>query len=448
MFQRLKRMWDAFLQGIALAKKAFKGEKIDVYSQEYQDIKNINWLAIAVAKIANLSCTEATFAVESESALTEPLKDLCKDIESRRFDIVEGMLGGGDFYVVPATNSRGDLYHSYLDSSRVRIVDEDSRGIAKAYMVIDYYQPDKSERTFYLQRIHELDDNGNLTISYAVVDGNGQPKSVDYWEDIKDTVTQFVGANHIGLGRYKSPVSSRGLSTVYGVPLNFGCSQIEKDIFETLKQINDEFRNGKSVIFTDPRNLRLDKDENGNVTRITGMDNVIPLKRNAGDNGVNVDIFNPNLRGSEHYEKLQNQLAMYEQQMGLSKGVFTENEAMATGTATAVRRSNSDTISFINAVHNALDAGNRMTLEADSIFLNVRADLWEYISDYYDPFADSVEQFNMLLQAHDKGAITTERITKWIFPNWTEEQVADELANIGQAQTNATNDALARVLNM
>jgi len=441
MFQKIIRMWDALLYRLGYERKAKEKRAIDPNVQRYSNIEAINWFAMAVSKIANLACTEATFEVKTDSTLVEPLVNLCKDIEDKRFDVVYNMLGTGDSYIFPSFDEHGNLYHSVLDESRVIIADDDGENITKAYAVLDTYKPDKGNRVFFLIRIHELDKNGNLTISYDTVDETGQPQTVGQWQYLKGETTQFVGANHIGFGQYKSPVPTRGHSTVYGVPLNFGCSDIERQIDETITQIEDEFKNGKSKIFTDSRNLQIGRNKNGNQ-EYEIIDNIIPLKRNAGDNGAQIDIFNPTLRGSEHFEKLEKQLQIFERQMGLSPGILTENDAMATGTATAVRRSNADTISFVNSVQNALDKGNQMTLEADGIFLNIRPDLWEYNSDYFDVFADSQEQWQTLLAGYDKGAVSVERLTKWLYPQMTDEQIQEELEKVNKSNAANTQNAI------
>ena len=445
MFQLIIKMWNSLLYRLGYERKAAEKRAFDPNVQRYGDIDHTNWLAMAVSKIANLACTETTLEVKTDSAVAEPLVSLCEDIEAKRFDIVSGMLGSGDSYIFPAFDERGNLYHSLLDESRVIIADSDGGNITKAYAVLDTYKPDKCGRVFFLVRIHELNENGSLTISYDTVDESGQSVFTERWQNLKGQVTRFDGANHIGFGRYKSPVPSRGHSDIYGVPLNFSCGDIERQIAETMRQIEDEFENGKSKIFTDPRNLQVAKNKNGE-DEYQIIDNIIPIKKMAGDSGSQIDIFNPTLRGSEHFEKLKQQLAIYERQMGLSQGILTENEAMATGTATAVRRSNSDTIAFINAVQASLDRGNIMTLEADAVFLNIRRDLWEYNSDYYDVFADSSEQWNMLITAFDKGAVSVERVTKWLNPQMTDEQIAEELEKVNGRKAEDTQSAILAAL--
>ena len=85
---------------------------------------------------------------------------------------------------------------------------------------------------------------------------------LEEWADFEG-VWQFGNARHIGVGRFKSPTASRGLSTVYGVPLNFGCEEIEAKIFNDLEMIETEFNRAESKIFADPLILRKGKDKNG-----------------------------------------------------------------------------------------------------------------------------------------------------------------------------------------
>lgn len=445
MLEKIRKMWVAFLSGLKLAKQELKGTPADPKSQKYTDIEHINWLAIAVEKIKNLACTEATFNVESDSRLTDELKALGKDLEELRFEITEEMLAEGDFYVFPSTDGQGNIYHSLLETSKVRITEIENDQIKSAYAVIDYYQPEQST-AFFLQRHHYLDERGTLTISYQAVNENGERVNVDRWSDLTDSVYTYYGANHIGFGRYKSPKSSRGLSTVYGVPLNFGCSDIEKRLSETIDQIHDEFENARSVVFTDPRNV--EEGDDAHSRRVFKLvKNIIPVRRFSGDNTSQIDIYSPAIRGSEHWDKLDKELEKYEKQIGVSKGIFTENAVTGNATATEVRRANSDTIALIDAVHAAIDKGNEMTLEADGIYLGIRRDLWSYSSDWYDPFENPAEQWQRLKDGHSAGAVETADLTRWLFPNLTDDQVVEKLQNIQNEHSQSADAAIELALN-
>ena len=439
MFGKIKTFWNAFWDSIKTAyNKAFK-EPIKAVVQVWRDIEKINFLDIFVSKLNNLVNTEATFEVESDSVQAERLKYLAKDLESKRYDITAGMLGDGDFFVFPYTNEKGEIAHSYLPQEQVRILKAEGDELKEVEGIIDWYI-DSNNKVYFLCRHHVLDDNGNLTISYRVVNEENKPARLADWEEYADTVYKFSNAN-IGIGRYKSPASSRGLSPVYGVPLNFGCRDIEAKIFNDLKLIEDEFKNGKSVIFTDPRNVLKKSETEGYAI----ADNVIPVQSRAGQNS-NIDIFNPNLRFSDHYSKLVADLALYEKEVGTSKGILTDNETTASATATAVKRANADTIALMGKIRVAIDEGNKETLMADALFLNVSPDLWSYRSDWYDPFMDAAEQWKMLIEARNNGAAEDADLIKWMFPSLTEDEVGEKIARIAEKSEFDTTAALERMI--
>lgn len=441
IFDKFKTFWRAFWDSIKGAyNKTFKAP-VDTETQAWRDTERINFLGIFVSKLNNLTNNEATFYITSDSKQVDNLKVLCKNLADKRFEITSGMLADGDYYCFPATDNRGNIIHTYLTQQQVRILNMDGDNITEAYGIIDW-QSDKNNRIYYLLRHHKLESNGTLHISYSVVDDSGREANIDKWADINGQEYVFSNANHIGFGRYKSPASSRGLSAVYGVPLNFGCSDIEIKIFNDLKLIDDEFINGKSVIFTDPRNILPDDKQQGYKI----AQNVIPIQHRAGDTGSHIDIFNPNLRFSEHYSKLINDLSLYEKQVGTSKGILTDNETAYTATATAVKRANADTLALIGKIRTAIDAGNEMTLKADAVFLNILPDLWNYTSDWYDPFANPVEQWQMLIEAKNNGAAESADLIRWQFPNLTEGEIDEKITRINNAQQLNTDTALERIL--
>ncbi len=441
MFSKFKEFWMNFFNALKSAyNKTFK-KPIENVGQEWRDTEKINFLDIFVSKLNNLVNNEATFSIISDSKRTEPILPLCRDILEKRFKITGAMLGEGDYYIFPITDSKGQLVHSYLTQQQVRILDMDGENITKAYGIIDWYV-DEQNRIYYLLREHKIDTDGTLTISYSTVKTDGAKAYLEKWQNIDGKTLIFKNANHIGFGRYKSPADSRGLSPVYGVPLNFGCSDIENKIFNDLKLIDDEFVNGKSVVFADPLNLMPDEKEK--CYKIA--QNIIPFSKRPGIDGPGIEIFNPALRASEHYQKLSADMALYEKQVGTSRGILTDNEITATATATAVKRANSDTIALIGRIRNAIDNGNRMTLEADAVYLNIPNELWSYSADWFDPFTDPQEQWRTLIEAKNNGVAETSDLLRWQFPNLSEEDIAEKLERIQSEKEVDTGDALERML--
>ena len=91
--------------------------------------------------------------------------------------------------------------------------------------------------------------------------------------------------------------------------------------------------------------------------------------------------------------------------------------------------------------------GIKATLEADAVFLNIPIDLYTVTVDFFDAFLDEEAQYNRIASAVDRGILEKEDELKWLYPNMTDEEIADKLARISaQAQTN-TDQAIENILN-
>lgn len=443
MFQKLKTFWNNFWYAIKTAyNKAFK-EIPKERTQEYRDTKRINFLSIFVSKLNNLSNIESTYDVESDSIQTEHLKKLCKDIELKRFEVVSEMLGTGDYWVFPSHTSTGKLFHRYVNQEHVRILNMDGENITDIIGVIDEYI-DNQNKTYLLNRRHTLDGD-TLTIETYTTDIQSNRVPFAEWADLEG-VWRFNNANHIGVGRFKSPTSNRGLSPVYGVPLNFGCEEIESKIFNDLQMIDEEFANAKSKIFADPLILRKGKDKIGDESwRIP--ENVFPIDTRGGTSAANIDIFSPAIRYSEYHDKLTDDLQQYEQQVGTDRGFLTPCDTGTAVTATEIRRANSSTIALIDRIHSAIKDGVEMTLKADAVFLNISSDLYTIKFDFFDAFSDEEQQYQRLANAVDRGIAEKSDEMQWLFPNLTREEREEKLARIDAAKQIDADAALDRILN-
>ena len=441
MFSKLKTFWSNFWYAIKTAyNRAFK-EVPKQMTQQYRDTSKINFLAIFVSKLNNLSSVESTYDVVSDSSQADRLKELCKDLEAKRYEITEGMLGDGDMWVFPAHDSAGVLYHRYITQDRVRIIDADGEKITDIVGIIDEYISNDG-KAYFLNRRHTLKGETLLIDTYTTNEKNDRVY-FEEWADL-ESVYELQGVDNIGVGRFKSPASSRGLSSVYGVPLNFGCEEIEKKIFGDLDMIDKEFKNAESLIFADPLILRRGKDKVGqDAWQIP--ENVFPIDTRGGTSGANIDIFSPAIRYSDYQAKLIDDMKQYEQQVGTDRGFLTPLETGA-ATATEIRRANASTIALIDKIHTAIKRGVEETLRADALFLNVSRDLYSVEFDFFDAFADEAQQYQRLASAVDRGIAEKSDELKWLFPNMTDEEIADKLARISaQAQTN-TDQALERIL--
>ncbi len=443
MFQKIATFWRAFWNALKSAyNKAFK-EVPKEKTQEYRDTKRINFLAIFVSKLNNLVNTESTYDVESDSVQAEPLQELCKDLEAKRFDITAEMLGTGDYWIFPSHTDAGELFHRYVSQDRVRILDMDGENITDIIGVIDEFV-DNENKVFFLNRRHTLEGD-TLTVETYTTNERNEKVILENWLDFEG-VWQFSNANHIGVGRFKSPVSSRGLSAVYGVPLNFGCEEIEEKIFHDLEMIETEFSHGESKIFADPLVMKKGRGKDG-LEEWQMPEGMFPINHRAGDSGASIDIFSPVIRYSEYQGKLMDDMRQYEQQVGTDRGFLTPYDNGTAVTATEIRRANASTIALINKVHASIKDGVEMTLKADAVFLNVAEDLWSVSFDFFDAFEDSDSQWARLVEAYNAGAAEVDDLTRWIFPNLTQEEIEEKLERIRNQSQVDTDSALERILN-
>lgn len=443
MFQKITTFWNAFWNAIKTAyNKAFKVIPQED-TQKHSDTKRINFLAIFVSKLNNLSCIESTYDVETDSTLAEPLIELCKNLEAKRFDIVEKMLGEGDLWVFPAHDKNGTLYHRYVEQEYVRVLSTDGEQITDIIGIIDEFVSDNN-KVYFLNRRHTL-ENGTLIVDTYTTNEKNERVSLEQWAEFEG-VFQYENANHIGIGRFKSPTSSRGKSPIYGVPLNFGCREIEKTIFNDLAMIETEFKRAESKIFADPLIMKKGKDKDGSDIW-TMPEGMFPIDTRGGQSNAHIDIFAPGIRYAEsYYPKLLNDLKQYEYCVGTDRGFLTPYESGTSATATEIRRSNASTIALIDRIHSAIQNGVEMTLGADAVFLNIAGDLYTVKFDFYDAFEDADKQYERIANAVDRGVAEKADELSWLFPSLSDEERAEKLARIEAEKQLNTDAALEKIL--
>lgn len=434
MFDRIKTFWGVFWSAMQNAyNRAFKNPPKELV-QDYRDTDRYNFLAVFVSKLNNLVNTEATFDIDSDSTITEPLGELITDLESKRFDITAEMLATGDYWVFPSTDKSGKLYHRYVPQSDVRILDMDAEKITSLIGVIDKYYSSDS-KIFYLVRKHTL-EGSRLTVETYTTNNVWERVPFEQWAEFESIYT-FDGADNIGVGRFKSPTSSRNKSLVYGVPLNYGCKDIEDTIFNDIAMIEQEFKNAKSLLFADPLilNKSVKKVFRADGTQVSegGWDipeNLFPIDTRGGTTGANVDIFSPAIRYSEFKDKLVDDMHRYEQAVGTDKGFLTPFESISATTATEIRRANASTIALIDKIHTALKAGIESTIKADALFLNIAEDLYTIQIDWFDVFADETASYNRIKEAAQNGYAEDIDVMQWLFPNLSLDELEEKLERI------------------
>lgn len=418
------------------------------------DGDKINFFAMVIKKVLNRALMGAEFDVISDSAPVEPLKELCQNLNENAYRITANMIGGNphsECWVVPAfvpKNGNQKLTHSIISGDRICITEmRDNDTISECFVVLNVIE--RRDKKYFLCRKHNLDDNGNLTISYFVADNeaNEIEANIPEWDSFINQEITYQGANHIGFGRYKSPVIPLNNETVYGVPLNYGCQFIEQKLQEAANLISHEMKASKKMLFPDWSIVK--EDSRGNATGLQyAIDGYIyPIKKKAGVDGSLIDEYCPAVQYSAYAPYLEDLLCQYQAQMGV-RDLITHTENTNGATATEIKSKNADNLALETSIRKALRKGNIMTLEADSIYLGIPRDLWEYDEDFKDIYEDEQQTLSNLMSLYNTGAIELEDIIKYWFPTYSDEQVAEKIARINEAKANNVNKSIEDMLNM
>ena len=416
-------------------------KKIQVKIQQWEDIREYNPLSIANTKLTSLVCDEATVELQTDSTLVEPLKPLVKNLEAKRYEICAMMNGKGGAFVTMATGEDDEPYHRIIAPADVSVYRMVADKMYEVAMVID--KKVVKHREYRLIRHHILDENGTLYVYYYTTDKSGNEEYLAEWEHYKNDNVMYIGANNIGVAYYKSPQDSRGLSQ-WGVPLNFGCEEVENQIKVARNNLDEEMHLMKTKLFADETVARKIGTKDGE--RFDLPEGIYTIRKKAGVDGTLIDSFAPSTRYNDYKQKLIDAKADWEDMVGLDRGFLTEAEHTAGATATEIRTANTKTRSFVKKIQSAMFDGIKATLEADAVFLNIPLDLYTVIVDWFDAFLDEEAQYNRIASAVDRGVLEKEDELRWLYPNMTDEEIADKLARISaQAQTN-TDQALERIL--
>lgn len=417
-------------------------KKIQVKIQPWEDVREYNPLAIANTKLTSLVCDEATVELQTDSTLVEPLKPLADDLEAKRYEICAMVNGKGGCFVTMATGEDDEPYHRIIAPADVSVYRMVANKMYEVAMVID--KKVVKHREYRLIRHHILDENGTLYVYYYTTDKSGNEEYLAEWEHYKNDNVMYIGANNIGVAYYKSPQDSRGLSPVWGVPLNFGCEEVEQSIKTARNNLDEEMHLMKTKLFADETISRKISTKDGE--RFDLPEGIYTIRKKAGVDGTLIDSFAPSTRYNDYKQKLIDAKADWEDMVGLDRGFLTEAEHTSGATATEIRTANTKTRSFVKKIQSAMFDGIKATLEADAVFLNIPLDLYTVYIDWMDAFEDLDKQYERIVSAVDRGVLEKEDELKWLYPNMTDEEIADKLARISaQTQTN-TDQALERIL--
>ena len=326
--------------------------------------------------------------------------------------VVSRSLGTGGCLVIPYVNSK-KIYFDIVTQDRLLINKRLGEDIIDCTIMAEHIV--RNQKNYYRWADYTL-ENGNLYIRYRATMESTPVElgEVAEWGNIKDIAISNV--DKMPFLFLKSPIDNRKDNDSYGVPITYGCDKQIKEIKETLNQILKEYGLKETFVGADSTMF----NGEGALPK-----NGLFKKINAGEDSF-FEIFSPDIRDTSLYNKLMNQCAMLEKQIGTSRGILTEPLSTYQN-IDETRRALYDTFSIVDDIRTSLYNELSNFIEACDVLSNyyelTPQGNFELKIDWdYTFIEDSTTQWNQLLQGESRGVIKKAELRQYIKPEETLEE--------------------------
>lgn len=387
---------------------------------KYEDDKDINFTAIFANKLANYTISDSNIDIAGDNKRAELLKKIIKKLKKKLKKAISRCLGSGGVLVVPYV-SNSKLYFNIISQSRLSINKMVGDDIVDCTVMAEHIIKD---REHYFRWTDYTLKNGNLYIKYRAThdDTPIEMSVIPEWANIQDI--SITNVDRMPFMYVKSPVDSRKEAETYGVPITFGCDKQIDRIMKDLEQIDREYGLKEAFVGAD---VKMFKGDDALPT------NGLYKKINAGDDDF-WEVFDPAFRDTSLYNKLMNDFALLEKQVGTSKGIITEVQT-TNATATEIKKMLKETFDMVDDIRDSLEDGLNDFLYACDVLANYfnltpQGD-YELVTDWsYDLLEDTTATYNQLVQGVNNGVIKKAELRQFIKPNETLDEaqaVVDEI---------------------
>lgn len=411
----IRTLWDKILALFNKKKNTTdeEQEENEQYVFNYEDTKNINFTAIFSNKLANYTMSDSNIDVIGDNLRAKLLKKVIKKLKKKmKKKVIARALGTGGVLVVPYVTN-GKLYFNIISQSRLSINKKAGDDIIDCTILAEHIVKDLKH--YYRWAEYTL-ENGNLYIRYRATMENSpiQIKNIQEWANIEDI--SITNVDRMPFMYLKSPIDNRKENSDYGVPITYGCDKQISKIMKTLSQIDREFDLKQVIIQVDSTMFKGDT---------TLSDNGLYRKVNSGDD-MFYEVFDPAFRDTPLFNKLMNECALLEKEIGTSKGILTEIDTH-NATATEIKKMLKDTFDIVDDIRSSIEDGLEDFVYACNTLINyfglAPQGEYEIAEDWaYDLLEDSTQTFNQLIQGHSKGVIKDEELRQFLKPNETLEE--------------------------
>lgn len=394
------------------------------YNNAYEDMTRINFNAIFSNKLSNYIANESTLSIKEDNKRAELLNNVLKEIDKGKKKITNRMLGTGGVVLVPYKYNK-ELLFNIIPQFRISINEIQGEKIVNATILSDIQVEKKGYTTKMYYRWTQEEIIGNsLLIQQKYTNENGEPiLKPEVYKEINDRII-IPNVDRCLFGYFKSPIDNRKSGGTYGVPITYGCGSTINEIYEVIEQIKREYHLKEAFVGAD-------------TTMFKG-DNALPTnglyrKVDSGDDTF-WEVFDPAIRDSSYYARLQELYERLEKQVGTSKGVLTNVET-TNATATEIKRAMYDTYTIVEDSREQFEKGLNDFMYACDILANYYnlgpQGEYEIIYDWsYNLLENSQETWNQLIAGKNNGVVKEVELRQFLMPSETIEEAEQAIADI------------------
>ena len=448
------RSWVQQLFGVVPQQSEDNMTAAEIDAQRYYDITEENITALIANSLATLAFGDADVGVTGGESVTNTARidmlDMLLHYEfARAKRNVAAALGVGMIATIPYSVDTGlgrKIYTSTVTRDRLYITGVQGNDITQCVVLADAFE-DEDGKAFYRWTSYTV-ENGTYTITNKATEGGTEIPltAVPRWATIPPEV-QIAGVERLPIGIFRCPTANRRPDDITGVPITFGCDATLRKIAQTFADIETEFDRKKVRIMADRTFLRTEYDNNG-VPVKSSFDDDLFIRLGESDQ-LRLDVFDPALRDSAYFGKLQQHFALLEKEIGVSRGILTDMTTQG-ATATEIRRAMYQTFCLLDDIHREYEQYIDQLMYGINVLCNyygIDADA-EYSISYnwsYALLEDTSETFAQMMQGNSVGAISPAEIRAFI----TDEDLETAKMRVEELKQTSliTNDFLGMVDN-
>jgi len=407
----------------------------------YRDPTGYNMTAIFAGKLSTLTVTESTIEVTGGNARAELLSSIVQPLWRSSRKWVSTAFGTGGVILLPYVTG-GKIFIDTVPQSSMLINRVNGDELRAVSIIADTTVVD--DKRYFRYTDYSLDGT-TLIIRQRATNAAGSPvrmSTIPAWAEIPDEFA-ISGADRLPLAFLKCPVDSRHTKDYYGAPITFGCDDKIAEITECFEDIRREYKLKKPIVGMD--STLFDVKNGRRNLPVTGL--FMPtMPRGLDNSGKLWEVYDPDIRESAYYSRLQHLYEELEKQVGTSRGILTEPSSHG-ATATEIKAANYDTYAIIDTMRTAIAGAMDDLVDALDILINAYnlAPMGEHeisIDWSYSMIESSQESFNQLISGVGVGAIEPAEVRMFIYADETIDEARAACAQIASGKTSLADQLL------